>query len=308
MVACAGTVRGGRFELHSLDPEVETPVYFLDPRRKLGTTVNLSGKAIAMMTIANRTGRVEPGATIAFPGRSTPRGPITVRLEPCGTARARLVDLEGTPLAKAVLRNVRITMVVTPGPTGSREPGRAGLLVADESELSEVDSTNYKDPLALDADGRLELPCLIPGASYRFIEYIKDPGRRSPGPQRVHRQAWRDSGPGRNRVWKAGGIRAGSHLGVGTASMCPCEVGDGGALNPSTSSIPPISISAASAPAAIPGSPCSDRDTSAWMRSPATTLSAAGGRRPPAFHTPGEPAVGCRRESLPRTAQHFDSE
>ena len=57
----------GRFEVHGLDPETEVPVYFLEPKRKLGGVVNLSGKSAA-------------------------GGPVTVRLEPCGAAKARFVD------------------------------------------------------------------------------------------------------------------------------------------------------------------------------------------------------------------------
>ena len=70
--AIHGKVRDGRFEIHGLDPDAEVPVYFLDPKRKLGGVVNLSGKSAA-------------------------GGPVTVRLEPCGAARARLVDPDGKP-------------------------------------------------------------------------------------------------------------------------------------------------------------------------------------------------------------------
>ena len=87
-----GMARGGHFEVHGLDPDAETPVYFLEPKRKLGTTVVLSSKSIALMTVANRTGGVAVGATVGFSGRSMTRGPITVHLEPCGSATARLVD------------------------------------------------------------------------------------------------------------------------------------------------------------------------------------------------------------------------
>ncbi len=69
-----GNVRNGRFEIHGLDPDAEVPVYFLDPKRKLGGVVNLSGKSLA-------------------------GGPVTVRLEPCGAATARLVDPGGKPVA-----------------------------------------------------------------------------------------------------------------------------------------------------------------------------------------------------------------
>ena len=57
-----GNVRNGRFEIHGLDPDTEVPVYFLEPKRKLGATAVLSGK-------------------------SAIGGPVIVRLEPCGAAQ-----------------------------------------------------------------------------------------------------------------------------------------------------------------------------------------------------------------------------
>ena len=39
-----GNARNGRFELHGLDPDADVPVYFLEPKRKLGATVLLPGQ------------------------------------------------------------------------------------------------------------------------------------------------------------------------------------------------------------------------------------------------------------------------
>ena len=103
-VAC-----NGRFEVHGLDPDAETPVYFLEPRRKLGATVVLSGKSAA-------------------------GGPVTVRLEPCGPAKARLVNADGKPIAGRYNSRL-ITMVVTPGVPDTLANEKAGLLAADESLL-----------------------------------------------------------------------------------------------------------------------------------------------------------------------------
>ncbi len=75
-----GRVRNGRFEIHGLDPDTEVPVYFLEPKRKLGGAVNLSGKSSA-------------------------GGPVTIRLEPCGAARARVVGPDGKPVAGVLPRN-----------------------------------------------------------------------------------------------------------------------------------------------------------------------------------------------------------
>ena len=40
-----GQVRDGRFTLHGLDADVEVPVFFLEPERKLGATVRFSGRS-----------------------------------------------------------------------------------------------------------------------------------------------------------------------------------------------------------------------------------------------------------------------
>jgi hypothetical protein len=142
-----GKLQNGRFEIRGLAPSAEVPVYFVEPERKLGAVVNLSVKSVA-------------------------GGPIIVRLEPCGSARAWLVDPDGKPVAKPE-RKLEIKMVVTPGRALDAFPNdkEAGLLSADEGELTDVDPINYETALAPDALGRIELPVLIPGATYRFIDY-----------------------------------------------------------------------------------------------------------------------------------------
>jgi RNA polymerase sigma factor (sigma-70 family) len=136
--------RDGRFELHGLDPDGEVPVHFLDPERRLG-------------------------ATAVFSGKSAVGGAVTISLTPCGSAKARLVNPNGKPFAGRLPRWI-LTMVVTPGPPDTLANEKAGLLVADEAELNQVDPTNYERPVASDADGRITLPVLIPGATYRFID------------------------------------------------------------------------------------------------------------------------------------------
>jgi hypothetical protein len=142
-----GKLRNGRFEIHGLAADAEVPVYFLEPERKLGTVINLSVKSAA-------------GA------------PITVRLEPCGSARTSLVDSEGNPITKPV-RELGITMVVTPGPARNNFPNpndKTILPSADEYDLTIIDPINYEKELAPDASGQIMLPVLIPGATYRFID------------------------------------------------------------------------------------------------------------------------------------------
>ena len=139
-----GTTRNGRFELTGLDPETDVPVYFLEPRRKLGIAIQLSGKSAAS-------------------------GPITVRLEPCGTAKARIRDSSGKPVLGPIVDR-SFTMVMTPGPYYSATRGKTGVLAADEAGLTNVDPVNYASPLAPDSQGGLALPALIPGARYRCVD------------------------------------------------------------------------------------------------------------------------------------------
>ncbi len=136
--------RNGHFEVHGLDLDAEVPVAFLQPGHKLGATVQLSGKAAA-------------------------NGPITVRLEPCGMAMARLVDPAGKPVAGR-LRYGIVTMVVTPGPPAGPPQEKAGALIADEAALSRIDPTNHTADLIADPQGRITLPALVPGASYRIMD------------------------------------------------------------------------------------------------------------------------------------------
>ena len=68
-----------------------------------------------------------------------------------------------------------ITMVVTPGSFDTTANEKAGLLAADETGLNQIDPINYDYPLTSDADGRITLPVLIPGATYRFIELTTIP-------------------------------------------------------------------------------------------------------------------------------------
>ncbi len=174
-----GNVHDGRLELHGLDPYAEVPVYFLDPKHKLGATVNLSGKSIAVMTIATNTGRVAVGATVRFSGESRTRGPITVRLQPCGAARARVVDPTGKPRA-AYRDPFMFSMVVTPSSDRlSSTPADKTALSGDGDYLFRIDPINYPAGCLADTEGRLEFPALIPGATYRvYDDSVDDDGGR----------------------------------------------------------------------------------------------------------------------------------
>jgi hypothetical protein len=119
-------VKEGRFELPGCDPAKAVQVFFLDTKNRLGAVVDLSGK---------QAGK-----------------PVTVKLRPCGTAKVRFVDARGNPFPDV---KPQIGVVLTPGvPFMSNQRGKplAG--------VGYPDRTRYRP----DAQGRVTLPALIPGA------------------------------------------------------------------------------------------------------------------------------------------------
>lgn len=137
-----GDVHDGHAELHGLAPDAVVPVYFYDPGNRLGATAVVSLEAAK-------------------------DGPITVRLQPCGLAMARLVDAKGQPLAGYRDPWV-ISMIVTPGRDAlDHTEATLDQPVADSDYLSRTDPERYAD-LATDRKGRITFPALIPGATYRL--------------------------------------------------------------------------------------------------------------------------------------------
>jgi RNA polymerase sigma factor (sigma-70 family) len=132
----------GQLEIHGLDPDAKAPICFLDPQHRLGATGEFSGK-------------------------SADRGPVTVRLEPCGTAKARLIDGGGNPIA-AHRGSGLISMVVTAGRSPSRQLANEADLAADQGDLAVIDPVNYANGPLSDPRGQIAFPALIPGATYRL--------------------------------------------------------------------------------------------------------------------------------------------
>jgi hypothetical protein len=150
-----GTARNGRFELHGLDPNSEVPVSFLEPKRKLGATVHISGKLAG-------------GA------------PIVVKLERCASAKARLVGPGDKPLA-GFQNPALISMVVTPGEFSGIKAQKDRSTLADQAILTTIDPINYAKAPAADAQGRIVFPALIPGSTYRISD--QSTARTPDGPQ-----------------------------------------------------------------------------------------------------------------------------
>jgi RNA polymerase sigma factor (sigma-70 family) len=135
--------RDGAFELHGLGPEKPTRVSFLDADHQWGTTLELSGK--------------QAGED------------ITVRLEPCGQAKARFVRTDGKPVAK-IFPHLEILGSTGP-PLRTRNAEAEKMLAADAAYIVNLDRKHYWNGRLTDAEGRITLPDLIPGASYRITDF-----------------------------------------------------------------------------------------------------------------------------------------
>ncbi len=135
----AVSVHNGQFEVRGCDPDKTYTVHFLDAKNELGATAKLSFK-------------------------ETRTKPVTVRLSPCGSAEARFVDKQGNPLP--AFRPI-FYIVARPGPRYSdKEPS------ADSDFVANVDRLHYSGGgSAVDKEGRGKYPCLIPGATYRILDY-----------------------------------------------------------------------------------------------------------------------------------------
>jgi RNA polymerase sigma factor (sigma-70 family) len=128
-------VHDGRFELRGCDPRATYRVIFFDPAHEQGAVVEVAGK-------------------------QAEGPPVTVRLAPCGTAKARLVS-GGRPARN---KRVKIDLIVTPGSSGFSGEGP----LADAAWISNFDWPRYGGGPRSDAEGRLTLPALVPGGTYRI--------------------------------------------------------------------------------------------------------------------------------------------
>ncbi len=134
-------IQHGRFILTGLDPKKTISAFAFDPERQLGASLQLS---------VPRDGR-----------------PLTVTLQPCGSARVRFVDRSGKALAKVMLSRPLIGLEMSvrlssSGDARDRPDNLATTLVEN------IDGDRYRT-LSTDDQGWITFPSLIPGATYRVM-------------------------------------------------------------------------------------------------------------------------------------------
>jgi RNA polymerase sigma factor (sigma-70 family) len=140
-------VREGRFELPGCDPETPQPAFVYDE----DTT---------------------SGATVLMGGRQMSDGPVTVGLEPCGSAQARFLDGQGQPIP-----GYRPYLELVPpllGPAKKQPvPSHPHLAMLNNRLEGFLPwGKHYAQgglaTEATDATGKITLPALVPGATYRI--------------------------------------------------------------------------------------------------------------------------------------------
>jgi RNA polymerase sigma factor (sigma-70 family) len=174
-------VRDGSFELHGCDPDRTYRVLIRDypdlpkaarsgnnSRENMMWAVLLSeerrrGTTLPGVTLGLVLGQAKNplGAAVEISAKKANGKPLTVKLSPCGSARIRFVDEGGKPLKP----NTAVEMEVTP--RGSGKNGLAAETIAVRIYEQYVRLMQGKALPTPDAEGRLSLPALIPGVTYR---------------------------------------------------------------------------------------------------------------------------------------------
>jgi RNA polymerase sigma factor (sigma-70 family) len=136
-------VRDGKFEIPGCDPQKPYTFHFFDREHQLGATLELTGK-------------------------SNQNGPVVVQLQKCGAAQVRYRDSRGKPVAgyqPAASRQLQdqLALIITPG---TDTPVRDKTMADIEYQVN-LDTQRMRG-LRTDADGRVIMESLIPGATYRF--------------------------------------------------------------------------------------------------------------------------------------------
>jgi hypothetical protein len=171
-------VRDGAFELPNCDPDETYRVFVLSGRPQAEEMFTLPRTGLTdTASIVNRliVAKEAQGAVADISAKGAGGKPVQVKLSPCESADIRFVDGKG----KGVQQKVWLELLVKPGPSEgkSRAEGKAA---AEAALLATPHSLRgEKPPVAPDAEGRITLPGLIPGATYRLKILTGLPGQEN---------------------------------------------------------------------------------------------------------------------------------
>jgi RNA polymerase sigma factor (sigma-70 family) len=145
-------VRDGNFAIPGCDPKESFPVVVVNFEKKLGTMAKLSGKQAGEK--------------------------VTLRLEPCGSAKTRCVNAEGKPVQGA---RADLLLMLGEEVRGMSYNELLHQFYTDRifarllGEPSEGSYNKLAGPLyrnlGSDKEGRLTFPALVPGATYRYWDW-----------------------------------------------------------------------------------------------------------------------------------------
>jgi hypothetical protein len=143
----------GTFNLDGCEPGQTERVLVVDSTRQWGAVADL-----------------QPAASAAEP--------VTIRAEQCGLGTVTLVDADGKPLPDVELK----LMVSLPEPGAHLDKS----MVADPKNSRIVTAPNAFPKMFTDREGKMQLPFLIPKASYQIVDrsetlILTDPFQVGPG-------------------------------------------------------------------------------------------------------------------------------
>jgi RNA polymerase sigma factor (sigma-70 family) len=164
-------IRDGKFELHGCDPEATYPVLFLTAPYKPGINwISVPSSKAALMAklhLAPFFGNPHwLGAAVRLSGKQAGGEPVRVQLKPCASVALRFVN-GAEQLQPLIKFDPSIDLVVAPGPDLNEawdKSALAGEIVALSNSWVRWNPVG----IATDAEGRLTLTGLIPGATYRI--------------------------------------------------------------------------------------------------------------------------------------------
>jgi len=113
------------------------------------------------------------GAVVDLKGQQAKGDPVTIKLAKCSSATARFVDEKGKmlanyrPLVWAMLPPVHAPSLTDLGNVGPQGPDSG----FSEVWLGRADPKHYGDGPRTDAEGRITLPNLVPGVTYRISQF-----------------------------------------------------------------------------------------------------------------------------------------